>query len=178
MAAADAPNTDVLQAEDHADDNDSALGSDMSTYTETLRSSLLESVKENGRDYHTYHDGSYIMPEDEQEQERLDMQHEIFLRTFDRKLILAPIPAEQKNVRKCSAHAILQSLDTTLLIELFRQSRPWHWYRTLGYRLCGHAPRSRSARHRPKPNSTDMGPAELQVRSYRFRGPMDLSSQI
>ena len=83
------------------DDRDSALGSDESTYTETLRSSLLDSVDENGRSYHKYHDGSYVLPEDEQEQARLDIQHELFMRTFNRKLILAPIGEKViGNVRK------------------------------------------------------------------------------
>ncbi|KAK5084926.1 hypothetical protein LTR24_007414 [Lithohypha guttulata] len=73
------------------DDKDSAIGSDVSVYTETLRSSLLESIRENGRSYHRYHDGSYALPDDDREQERLDMQHEMFLRTFNHKLILAPL---------------------------------------------------------------------------------------
>lgn len=178
MAAAAAPNEDALQAEDSSDEIDSVYGSDLSAYTETLRSSLLDSVKENGRAYHTYHDGAYIMPDDEQERRRLDMQHEIFLRTFGRKLILAPTPKKQKNVRKCPAHAILLSPDTGLLTEMLRQSRPWHWYWSLGYGLCRHASRSPSSRRRPKPDATDMGPTELQVRSHGFRGHVDISSEI
>lgn len=83
------------------DDNDGALGSDISTYTQTLRSSLLESVKEHGRSYHKYHDGSYILPEDEQERNRLDLQHEMCMRTFNQKLCLAPIPDQvDGHVRK------------------------------------------------------------------------------
>lgn len=101
MATAEARDEGSLGALEHDDDKDSALGSDESTYTQTLRSSLLDSVKENGRSYHKYHDGSYILPEDEQEQMRLDIQHEMFMRTFDRKLILAPIQEEAVgNVRK------------------------------------------------------------------------------
>jgi hypothetical protein len=75
-------------------DHDSALGDDESTYTQNLRSSLLQSVRENGRAYHRYRDGHYLLPDDEKEQQRLDMQHEMFLRTFDRKLVLAPIEHE------------------------------------------------------------------------------------
>ena len=82
------------------DDVDSAVGSDQSTYTETLRSSLLQSVRENGRSYHKYHDGAYILPEDEQEQDRLDMQHEIYLRTLGRKLLLAPVRDHLGDIRK------------------------------------------------------------------------------
>jgi len=99
MASANLPEGDAPLPDEY-DDEDSTLGSDQSAYTATLRSSLLQSVRENGRLYHKYRDGSYILPEDEQEQNRLDMQHEIFMRTFNRKLILAPIPDEIGNVRK------------------------------------------------------------------------------
>jgi hypothetical protein len=73
-------------------DDDSALGSSTSTDTETLRTSLRQSVWENGRAYHRYRDGQYLLPDDEREQDRQDMQHEMFLRTFSHKLLLAPIP--------------------------------------------------------------------------------------
>ena len=100
MAAAEPLNVGPPEIQED-DDRDSALGSDVSTYTETLRSSLLENVEENGRSYHKYHDGSYILPADEQEQKRLDIQHEMFMRTFDRKLVLAPIELEAvRNVRE------------------------------------------------------------------------------
>lgn len=73
-------------------DSDSAFGDTNSTaYTESLRSSLFESIKENGRSYHRYRDGHYFIPEDEEEQERLDMQHEIFLMTMNRQLYHSPL---------------------------------------------------------------------------------------
>lgn len=76
------------------DSGDSSFGDNGSTYTETLRSSLLESLKENGRGYHKYRDGTYMLPEDEREQERLDMQHNMFLNTFGGKLVLAPVDVQ------------------------------------------------------------------------------------
>ena len=76
---------------DSASETDSALGEDQSTYTASLRSSLLQSVSENGRGYHKYRDGQYIVPEDKTEQDRLDMQHEMFIRTFGGKIHLAPV---------------------------------------------------------------------------------------
>ena len=78
-------------------DDDSALGSSKSTDTETLRTSLRQSVWENGRAYHQYRDGQYLLPDDEREQDRQDMQHEMFLRAFSRKLLLAPIPDKVHN---------------------------------------------------------------------------------
>ncbi|KIW95975.1 uncharacterized protein Z519_03041 [Cladophialophora bantiana CBS 173.52] len=83
------PNAGIEVDEDEAD---SALGDDdISTYTETVRSSLFQGVQENGRLYHRYGDGVYILPEDEWEQKRLDMQHVMFLSALKGKLVLAPI---------------------------------------------------------------------------------------
>ena len=49
-------------------------------------------MTENGRAYNKYRHGSYILPQDEAEQERLDIQHQIFLMTTpDQKLLLVPI---------------------------------------------------------------------------------------
>jgi len=80
-------------------DNDSALGDGFSeSDTESLRSSLFQSVIENGRGYHKYKDGLYFIPDDEREQERLDMQHEIFLQTMNRKLLAAPIHSDSLDV--------------------------------------------------------------------------------
>ncbi|KAL4866206.1 S-adenosyl-L-methionine-dependent methyltransferase [Aspergillus spectabilis] len=71
--------------EPETSDSDSAITDTNSTvYTESLRSSLLLSVRENGRGYHKYAAGQYFIPEDEQEQERLDMQHEICLISMNR----------------------------------------------------------------------------------------------
>jgi len=48
--------------------------------------------------YHRYRDGKYLLPEDEAEQDRLDLQHEIFNKTFDGKLALSPVPNQQHHV--------------------------------------------------------------------------------
>ena len=89
--------SDVPSVSDHElvadtdDENDSALGDDVSTYTETLRSSLLQNVSENGREYHKYRQGQYILPNDEVELDRLDLQHHIWRITLDGRQHVAPI---------------------------------------------------------------------------------------
>jgi len=93
MSTAHDPEAQVIEADD-GEDADSALGEDQSTYTQSLRSSLQQSVNENGRGYHKYRDGQYILPDDEREQERLDLQHQMFLRTFGGQLFLAPVQQE------------------------------------------------------------------------------------
>lgn len=90
------PNTQI-EADD-AEELDSALGDDLSAYTQSVKSSLFQSVQENGRGYHKYKDGHYILPEDDQEQERLDMQHHMFLVSFENQLFLAPIQRQMQEV--------------------------------------------------------------------------------
>ncbi|KAI5456046.1 hypothetical protein BGZ63DRAFT_475876 [Mariannaea sp. PMI_226] len=56
----------------------------------SLASSILEYRKENGRTYPTFQDGKYHFPNDQTENERLDLQHHIFYITLNGKLGLSP----------------------------------------------------------------------------------------
>lgn len=56
----------------------------MSTLTQSIRTSIFEGRYENGRRYHAYKEGKYFMPEDEIEQERMDMQHHAIFTTLGR----------------------------------------------------------------------------------------------
>ncbi|KAH8882910.1 S-adenosyl-L-methionine-dependent methyltransferase, partial [Thozetella sp. PMI_491] len=79
------------------DDGDSALGDvDVQSSTMSARSSIFEFVEENGRTYHRYKEGKYILPNDIPEQERLDLQHNIAVRRLG-ALYVAPI-SEPKRV--------------------------------------------------------------------------------
>ncbi|QIW99452.1 hypothetical protein AMS68_004970 [Peltaster fructicola] len=78
-----------LEAED--DDADSALGSDTESTTTTLSESIFNYRREHGRTYHAYKEGRYILPNDEREADRLDLQHHLFYLTFAGKLHFAPI---------------------------------------------------------------------------------------
>jgi Methyltransferase domain len=53
---------------------------------------------ENGRRYHAYRDGSYLLPNDEAEQDRLDLHHHIFRLMLGGKLYRAPITTEPHRV--------------------------------------------------------------------------------
>jgi len=77
---------------DFSEDHDSALG-DMTPQTSTMsvRSSIYNYVEENGRTYHRYKEGKYYLPNDESEQDRLDLQHQLWLLTCSDELYLAPI---------------------------------------------------------------------------------------
>ena len=77
-------------------DADSALGSDVQSSTVSLRESLYESVVENGRAYHKYKEGQYYLPNDDIEQDRLNLQHHLWTLTLDGRLHLAPIANPQR----------------------------------------------------------------------------------
>lgn len=46
---------------------------------------------ENGRRYHAYRDGKYLLPNDETEQDRLDLNHHIFRLCLGGGLFRAPV---------------------------------------------------------------------------------------
>ena len=71
-------------------DADSVFGGSNSPSTSSISSSIFQYRSENGRTYHAYKDGKYVMPNDEREQERLDLQHHLFLLSFENKLYLSP----------------------------------------------------------------------------------------
>ncbi|KAK1753760.1 S-adenosyl-L-methionine-dependent methyltransferase [Echria macrotheca] len=81
---------------DDDSDADSALGDVVTQQsTQSLRASVYEYVEEHGRTFHRYKQGKYWLPNDELEQERLDLQHVIFTIRLDGKLGLAPVESPQ-----------------------------------------------------------------------------------
>ncbi|KAF6813388.1 methyltransferase domain-containing protein [Colletotrichum musicola] len=85
LAGAQAPQTGEGGNEDALVVDESVLGS-----TASVTSSVLEYRVENGRRYHSFKEGKYLAPNDERETERLDLQHNLFILTFDDKLGTAP----------------------------------------------------------------------------------------
>ncbi|KAH6954590.1 S-adenosyl-L-methionine-dependent methyltransferase [Fusarium avenaceum] len=80
----------IVADEDVQGDLDSSIGEDATSSTASLSSSILDFRQENGRTYHGYKDGKYHLPNDDRENDRLDLQHNLFLLTFDNKLGLSP----------------------------------------------------------------------------------------
>ncbi|KAJ5084553.1 hypothetical protein NUU61_009132 [Penicillium alfredii] len=74
-------------------DSDSAYTGSISqaSYTTSLTSSALNYQYENGRRYHSYHEGEYFLPNDEREQDRLDLSHHIYSMLLNGELHLAPV---------------------------------------------------------------------------------------
>ncbi|KAF4631699.1 hypothetical protein G7Y89_g6432 [Cudoniella acicularis] len=85
-----------LHVDSEMSDTDSAIGSDVQSSTMSMRSSLYESIIENGRTYHKYKEGQYYLPNDDVEQERLNLQHHLWTLTLDGRLHLAPIESPMR----------------------------------------------------------------------------------
>lgn len=78
-----------------ADDPAFLTDSDASSSTQSLSSSVLNYQYENGRRYHAYREGEYIMPNDEQEQDRMDLHHYICRLVVGGALFRAPVRLER-----------------------------------------------------------------------------------
>jgi len=89
----DQPATIEAEADDYA--NDPGLEENGSSTT-SIASSILKFREENGRTYHAYKEGTYLFPNDNAENNRLDLQHHLFNLTFNGKLFTAPIAKEKQ----------------------------------------------------------------------------------
>ncbi|KAF5569306.1 methyltransferase [Fusarium phyllophilum] len=75
----------AIVPDDVTEDTDSSLGDDFQSSTASVSSSILNYRRENGRTYHAYKDGN--------------LQHNLFLLTFDDKLGLSPPTKPDAKVR-------------------------------------------------------------------------------
>ena len=78
-----------------SDDADSAYG-DMESETASLTSSIMAGRYENGRRYHAYQEGKYLFPDDEQEQDRLDIKYASLQLVFKDKVLFTPLENPQQ----------------------------------------------------------------------------------
>ncbi|KAL6406232.1 methyltransferase domain-containing protein [Ilyonectria robusta] len=86
-AAAD----DIIEVDSTANpDPDEGYQDDLlSTATTSISSSVRDYVFENNRRYHKFKEGRYLIPNDNEEQEREDMKHALVLHLCGGKLHLA-----------------------------------------------------------------------------------------
>ena len=61
---------------------------DAASNTTSLKSSLLDFEIENGRQYHAYKKGAYAFPNDEDELDRMDLEHHIFKMLLGRNTLV------------------------------------------------------------------------------------------
>ncbi|KAK7984048.1 S-adenosyl-L-methionine-dependent methyltransferase [Apiospora arundinis] len=117
-AGTDATMMDVVHYDEEADqtsynnDSDSAIemGSNR-TSTYSMTSSVAERLEENGRTYHSYKDGKYLLPNDEAELDRLDLQHKMWEITLDGNLHLAPIGPSPHHVLDIATGSGIWAID-------------------------------------------------------------------
>ncbi|OQE40123.1 hypothetical protein PENCOP_c006G02230 [Penicillium coprophilum] len=83
-----------IVADDFNSDESSEFGSDSDMTS--LSSSVLEYEFENGRRYHSNRTGQYMMPNDEEEQDRMDLTHHIWLMLMKGELHKAPVSNPQR----------------------------------------------------------------------------------
>ncbi|KAI9821738.1 MAG: hypothetical protein M1827_002319 [Pycnora praestabilis] len=75
-----------------SDGSDSAYAESItSSYASSVASEVTRGVFENGRRYHSYGKEQYAFPNDEQEQDWLDMQHAMHTALLEEKLFWAPL---------------------------------------------------------------------------------------
>ncbi|KAL2360186.1 hypothetical protein RJZ56_006958 [Blastomyces dermatitidis] len=100
-----------IEAEENPSDTDSAYEGSLgdASYTTSVTSSIrnykipmglrksMPDIDLNGRRYHAFKEGEYILPNDEQEQDRMDLNHHIYRTLLGGALYLAPVP---DNVRR------------------------------------------------------------------------------
>ncbi|KAL2063168.1 hypothetical protein VTL71DRAFT_6240 [Oculimacula yallundae] len=91
------PALEVDTRNDERSDADSTLDS-IRDSTTSLRASVYDYVEENGRTFHKYKEGKYVLPNDAIEQNRLDLQHQMCLILLEGRLHLAPIGSHPHNV--------------------------------------------------------------------------------
>ncbi|KAF2147597.1 uncharacterized protein K452DRAFT_293995 [Aplosporella prunicola CBS 121167] len=82
-------------------DTDSAYGDDSESVLSAFTSAMSAATDyryENGRRYHAYDDGAYYLPNDEDELDRLDLQHEMWKMVLKGALYMSPIPDSVQSV--------------------------------------------------------------------------------
>ncbi|KAF9635836.1 putative methyltransferase type 12 protein [Lasiodiplodia theobromae] len=80
-------------------DVDSAVGSSTAGSTTTsLNSEVVNYRYEHGRRYHAFQEDAYWLPNDDDESDRLDLQHHVWRLSLDGALHAAPIPPNVQDV--------------------------------------------------------------------------------
>ncbi|KAF9874910.1 umta methyltransferase family protein [Colletotrichum karsti] len=79
---------------DFGNDLDS-IDEQMSQYSKSLTSSIVNYPVEYGRRYHAFRAGSYKFPNDEREMERLDLAHAMMVLAMGNKLYCSPLQPER-----------------------------------------------------------------------------------
>lgn len=98
-AAEDAADTSSTTTNDETTSIfDDEYYSDTSSYTASLLSDVKDYTYENGRRYHSYREGHYVLPNDDQEQDRQDLLHHVRNLVLNGSLFCAPVGENAQRV--------------------------------------------------------------------------------
>ncbi|KAF4458659.1 methyltransferase [Fusarium albosuccineum] len=115
---------------DDFDDGDSAISDPDSAGVTSLRSSVLRFQEENGRTYHAMSSGKYSFPNDEDENNRLDLQHNLWLLTLQGELGLCPkIQKSARRVLDAGTGTGIWAIEVppNCIFELDDLEKDWTW---------------------------------------------------
>lgn len=93
--------TNDLAVDPHADTAGVEDDDDLASETTSVQSSIYKYRYENGRRYHAGNSdvgSGYWGPNDEKAGEHLDIAHNLWLKTLDDKLTLAPLPEKIEKI--------------------------------------------------------------------------------
>jgi hypothetical protein len=83
--------TTHLEVDDDESRLDSGLGSEVNSQTTSIASSVFNYRYTHGRRYNAHEDSHYQLPNDEEEMDRLEIQHRIWELMLNGKILLSPI---------------------------------------------------------------------------------------
>jgi hypothetical protein len=100
---------------DQSFESDSAYGDDESLLSDTtsIASTILRHRWENGRRYHKFREGEYWGPNDDVQNDQLDIAHHMFGIMLKKKLHLAPIGTAPTRMLQTCSTAIFQIQSNT-----------------------------------------------------------------
>ncbi|KAK2807265.1 hypothetical protein FQN50_005553 [Emmonsiellopsis sp. PD_5] len=89
-----------IEADSELADGDSTYEGSLgdASYTTSITSSIKHYKYENGRRYHAFKEGEYFLPNDEEEQDRMDLSHHIYRTLLGGKTYTAPVPEDVQRV--------------------------------------------------------------------------------
>lgn len=82
---------EIIEALDGEQPDDPGYGSNSEAASTSLDSSVLNFIHENGRRYHHFRDGLYLLSNDDLEQARDRLNHAMFLKLFAGTIQFAPL---------------------------------------------------------------------------------------
>lgn len=105
---------DSAHYDSDGDDGGYATGSEVAS---SYQSEVFDYRYENGRRYHGYREGRYLMPNDETEQNRLDMVHELCLLLLDGELHTVPFEEPPMRILDVGTGTGIWAIDAAMKYE-------------------------------------------------------------